>query len=135
MTREHPRPHRLTFGDVALDQRLQQVLRAGIQHELPLAISYLTVATALVARAHSRRRASASLDLRRESLHRALASCADSQWPSIPAPRGPSPAARVTTPRRELRPLRVSERRSCERGGPTSHPDGRPHRRFAYGLI
>jgi len=52
-----------------------------------------------------RRRAAASLDLRRESLQRESASCDDSHWPSIPALRGPSPAARVTIPRRELLPL------------------------------
>jgi hypothetical protein len=39
---------------------------------------------------------SASLSLRRESLPQESASCADSHWPSIPAARGPSPAARVT---------------------------------------
>jgi hypothetical protein len=55
--------------------------------------------------AHQRRRASASLDLRRESLQLASASGDDSRWPSIPALRGPSPAARVTIRRRELLPL------------------------------
>src|SRR5438309_5629998 len=50
-------------------------------------------------------RASTSLDLRRESLQQQSASCDDSHWPSIPALRGPSPAARVTAPRRELLPL------------------------------
>jgi hypothetical protein len=45
------------------------------------------------------------LDLRRESLQLASASGDDSRWPSIPALRGPSPAARVTIRRRELLPL------------------------------
>jgi hypothetical protein len=39
---------------------------------------------------------SASLDRRRESQRQKSASCDDSHLPSIPAPRGPSPAARVT---------------------------------------
>ena len=32
LPRQHPRPDRLPVGDVALDQRLQKVLRAGVQH-------------------------------------------------------------------------------------------------------
>src|SRR5205823_8541342 len=52
-----------------------------------------------------RRRASVSLDPRPESLRRESTSRADSHWPSIPALRGPWPAARVTAPRRELLPL------------------------------
>src|SRR5947208_1695930 len=53
----------------------------------------------------SRRWASASGGLRLESLHHESASRDDSHWPSIPAKWGPSPAARVATPRRELRSL------------------------------
>src|SRR5947208_8716167 len=53
---------------------------------------------------HERRSASASLDLRRESLRQESASSNDSHSPSIPASRGPSPAARVTIPRREYSP-------------------------------
>ena len=40
--------------------------------------------------------ASTSLYRRGESLQQQSASCDDSHWPSIPAVRGPSPAARVT---------------------------------------
>src|SRR5438046_354768 len=54
---------------------------------------------------YERRRALASLARRRESLQQESASRDDSHWPSIPAWRGPSPAARVTIPRRELLPL------------------------------
>jgi len=54
---------------------------------------------------HSRRSASASLHLPQESLLHESALYDDSHWPSIPASRGPSPAARVTIPRRELLPL------------------------------
>ena len=46
---------------------------------------------------HERGRMSAALDVRRESLQQKSASCDDSHWPLIPASRGPSPAARVTT--------------------------------------
>ena len=59
------------------------------------------------------------MDVRTESLRRESASCADSHWPSIPALRGPSPAARVTAPRRELLPLRGQRSgESRKRGGP-----------------
>src|SRR5437879_9886610 len=65
---------------------------------------------------HERRRASASLGLRRESIRQESASCDDSHWPSIPALRGPSPAARVRAPRRELLPL------WGQRSGRIGHP-------------
>src|SRR6266480_7557240 len=57
---------------------------------------------------HERRRGSASLDLRRESLQQESAFCDDSHWPSIPASRGPSPAARVPIPRRERTKIGVT---------------------------
>src|SRR5438552_2037995 len=44
--------------------------------------------------------ASASLDEQTESLRYVSASCDDSHFPSIPATRGPSPGARVTSRKR-----------------------------------
>ena len=35
LPRQHPRADRLAVGNVALDQRLQQMLRAGVKHESP----------------------------------------------------------------------------------------------------